>query len=86
MIGLDYANHAALRINNGQAVQIVLVEHLGQVVLLQVGGAGEHAGLGEDGKGARILARLSKYSWDALALKRGSQVFAQVKAVALERN
>ena len=41
-------------------------------------------GLGADGEGARILAQVSKYSWDALALSVGAEVYAQVKAVALE--
>jgi molybdate transport system ATP-binding protein len=41
-------------------------------------------GLGEDGRGARLLARLTKYSWNALDLAIGAAAFAQVKGVALE--
>jgi molybdate transport system ATP-binding protein len=41
-------------------------------------------GLGEDGRGARLKARLTKYSWDALGLAIGAPAFAQVKGVALE--
>ena len=35
-------------------------------------------------EGATLLARVSRYSWDALGLSVGAQVFAQVKGVALE--
>ncbi|MCP8937493.1 molybdenum ABC transporter ATP-binding protein [Alsobacter sp. SYSU M60028] len=40
-------------------------------------------GLGEDGEGDRLLARVTRRSWDLLALATGQQVFAQVKSVAL---
>ena len=39
--------------------------------------------LGEDGKGARLLSRLTRKSWDQLGLAPGGPVFAQVKTVAL---
>ncbi len=39
--------------------------------------------LGRDGSGARILSRLTRKSWDQLALADGAAVYAQVKAVAL---
>jgi molybdate transport system ATP-binding protein len=39
--------------------------------------------LGADGAGARLLARLTRKSSEALGLAAGSSVFAQVKAVAL---
>ncbi|HYG90265.1 MAG TPA: molybdenum ABC transporter ATP-binding protein [Azospirillum sp.] len=39
--------------------------------------------LGEDGQGARMLARVTRKSWDALGLAPGQPVFAQVKGVAL---
>lgn len=42
-------------------------------------------GLGEAGQGARLLARVTRMSWDRLALAEGAAVFAQVKAVALVR-
>ncbi len=49
---------------------------------------GEHElvavlGLGSDGGGARILARVTRQSWDRLALAVDQAVYAQVKAVAL---
>ncbi|WP_197535603.1 molybdenum ABC transporter ATP-binding protein [Pararhodospirillum photometricum] len=40
-------------------------------------------GLGEDGTGARILARISRKSWDLLALAPGDRVVASLKSVAL---
>ena len=40
-------------------------------------------GLGEDGQGARLLARLTLWSWDHLGLAVGQPVLAQVKGVAL---
>src|SRR5690606_3630039 len=50
--------------------------------------AGEHEivtvlGLGLDGAGTRILARVTKRSWDELALGEGMIVHAQAKSVAL---
>jgi len=39
--------------------------------------------LGADGAGARVLARVTRKSWDALGLAPGQPVFAQVKGVAL---
>ncbi len=42
-------------------------------------------GLGEDGAGARLLARVSQRSWELLELAPGLSVYAQVKAVALLR-
>lgn len=40
-------------------------------------------GLGEDGQGARLLARISRKSWDALGFQPGQRVVARVKGVAL---
>ena len=42
-----------------------------------------HLTLGADGKGNHILSRLTRKSWDLLALAEGASVHAQVKAVAL---
>jgi molybdate transport system ATP-binding protein len=39
--------------------------------------------LGPEGRGARLLSRLTKKSWDLLGLAQGLDVHAQVKAVAL---
>ncbi len=42
-------------------------------------------GLGEDGAGARLLARVTRRSWETLGLAEGMAVHAQVKGVALAR-
>lgn len=39
--------------------------------------------LGEDGAGARLLARVTRKSWDQLGLAEGLVVHAQIKSVAL---
>jgi molybdate transport system ATP-binding protein len=39
--------------------------------------------LGADGKGARLISRLTRKSWEGLGLAEGMSVYAQVKAVAL---
>jgi molybdate transport system ATP-binding protein len=39
--------------------------------------------LGSEGTGARLLSRMMRKSWEALALAAGVCVYAQVKAVAL---
>lgn len=39
--------------------------------------------LGPDGGGAKLLARLTRRSWDLLELAEGMAVIAQVKGVAL---
>jgi molybdate transport system ATP-binding protein len=39
--------------------------------------------LGQDGQGARLIARITRKSWDRLDLARDSLVYAQVKSVAL---
>ena len=41
--------------------------------------------LGREGEGGRILARVTRKSWDQLGLAEGESVHAQVKAVALAR-
>ena len=40
-------------------------------------------GLGADGGGARLLARVTRLSWDRLGLATGMAVFAQVKGAAV---
>ncbi len=42
-------------------------------------------GLGESGSGARLLARVTRRSWETLGLAEGIAVYAQVKGVALAR-
>jgi molybdate transport system ATP-binding protein len=39
--------------------------------------------LGAGGEGARILARVTRRSWDTLGLAPGQRIFAQIKSVAL---
>jgi len=39
--------------------------------------------LGSNGSGARLLARVTRRSWDLLQLSEGMNIFAQVKGVAL---
>lgn len=39
--------------------------------------------LGAEGEGARILARITRRSWDLLGLAPGQPIFAQIKGVAL---
>jgi len=41
------------------------------------------AALGIDGRGAKIIGRVTRRSRDALALEEGASVFAQIKSVAL---
>jgi molybdate transport system ATP-binding protein len=40
-------------------------------------------GLGADGAGDKLLSRVTRKSWDTLQLQTGSQVYAQIKGVAL---
>jgi molybdate transport system ATP-binding protein len=35
------------------------------------------------GRGARLLARVTRRSWDRLGLTEGMEVYAQIKSVAL---
>jgi hypothetical protein len=39
--------------------------------------------LGSDGSGVRVLARITRRSWDTLQLAEGMDVFAQIKGVSL---
>jgi molybdate transport system ATP-binding protein len=40
-------------------------------------------GLGADGTGDKLLSRITRKSWDSLRLQDGSEVYAQIKSVAL---
>lgn len=42
-------------------------------------------GLGQDSTGARLLARVTRRSWETLGFAESEQVYAQVKSVALAR-
>ena len=58
------------------------------VRVLSVSAAGAHElvavlGLGDEGGGSRLLARVTRQSWDRLGLRVGLAVQAQVKAIAL---
>jgi molybdate transport system ATP-binding protein len=57
-------------------------------MILSATPAGEHEtvvllGLGPKGAGSRLLARITRRSWDDLGLADGTMIFAQVKSVAL---
>jgi molybdate transport system ATP-binding protein len=57
-------------------------------VILSVTSTGEHEavvvlGLGPEGTGSRLLARITRRSWDDLGLAEGIAIYAQVKGVAL---
>ena len=45
LFGLHHTHHAAQRIHDGQRMEVVLIEHFGELVLVQVGGAREYARL-----------------------------------------
>jgi molybdate transport system ATP-binding protein len=42
-------------------------------------------GLGPEGGGARLVARVTRRSWELLGLQAGMSVYAQIKAVAFDR-
>ena len=57
--------------------------------ILSAAPVGEHEmvvtlGLGADGRGGRILARVTRRSWEQLGLAAGESVYAQAKSVALQ--
>lgn len=62
---------------NRLPVRIVSVTPVGAHEMLAVLGAGEGA------DGPRLLARVTRRSWDRLALGEGQALFAQIKSVAL---
>ena len=56
--------------------------------IVSASGAGDYEltvvlGLGADGAGSRLLARVTRQSWERLQLAVGREVYAQVKGVAL---
>ena len=63
-----------LNIQPGRIVAATLVDANAMVAVVA---------LGSEGKGARLLSRLTRKSWDLLGLSVGAPVYAQVKAVAL---
>ncbi|NVN88164.1 MAG: molybdenum ABC transporter ATP-binding protein [Rhodopseudomonas sp.] len=62
---------------NALAARIVAKSPIGRSEILVV------LGLGPQGEGARLLARVTRRSWDHLQLAEGLDIFAQVKGVAL---
>jgi molybdate transport system ATP-binding protein len=64
-------------ISNVLPARILLVRRSGDHEMTAV------LGLGLDGAGDRLLARVTSRSWDQLGLAEGTEVFAQVKGVAL---
>ena len=68
---------AASSILNVLAARIVAARAVGPHEMVAV------LALGPDGDGARLLARLTRKSWEELAFAEGMSVYAQVKAVAL---
>lgn len=62
---------------NFPPARIVSAERQGEAMLTVV------LALGEAGRGARILARVTRLSWDRLGLAPGQAVLAQIKGVAL---
>ena len=57
-------------------------------MILSTTSAGEHEtvvllGLGPNGAGSRLLARITRRSWDDLGLGDGMMIYVQVKGVAL---
>ena len=64
---------------NIQRVRILSVTETGEFQMTAV------LGLGSEGRGAQLLARVTRRSWDLLELEPGLDVYAQVKGVALER-
>ncbi|MGO3932244.1 molybdenum ABC transporter ATP-binding protein [Rhodopseudomonas pseudopalustris] len=67
----------ATSILNALSARIVSTSPVGPNEMLVV------MGLGPNGNGARLLARVTRRSWDQLQLAEGIEVFAQVKGVAL---
>lgn len=59
-----------------------------QSKILSVASTGDHEvvvvlGLGPNGDGCRLLARITSRSWDDLGLAEGMAIYAQIKSVAL---
>ena len=67
----------ASTILNSVPAQIVSATPLGTQHMIVVVSLGAHQ------TGARILARVTRQSWDRLSLREGMPIFAQVKGVAL---
>lgn len=78
-VSLTRSSHADSTIENRLAVTILECRAAGRsenILLL---------GLGDDGGGDRLLARVTRRSWARLELAIGNKVFAQIKGAALVR-
>lgn len=76
-VSLALERPAASTILNVLPARIVVARAVGEHEMLAV------LGLGQDGAGARLICRVTRRSWDRLALGEGMAVHAQVKSVAL---
>lgn len=76
-VSLALERPAASTILNVLPARIVAARAMGEHEMLAV------LGLGPDGAGARLICRVTRRSWDRLALAEGMAVHAQVKSVAL---
>jgi molybdate transport system ATP-binding protein len=76
-VSLALAPSEASTILNILPVRILSASRMGENEILAV------LGLGETGGGAKLLARVTRRSWERLGLAEGAQVYAQVKSVAL---
>ena len=76
-VSLSRAVQTDTTILNSLPVQIVAVSAVGEHEVLAVLAAGP------DGGGPRLLARITRRSWDRLGLATGDLVQAQIKSVAL---
>ncbi|MBI5131657.1 MAG: molybdenum ABC transporter ATP-binding protein [Rhodopseudomonas palustris] len=76
-VSLARAAPQATSILNALSARIVTTSPVGPNEMLVV------LALGADGNGARLLARVTRRSWDQLQLAEGLDLFAQVKGVAL---
>ena len=70
----------ASTILNGLACRILIATPIGPHVVVAT------LGLGREGVGARLLARITRKSWDELDLREGDAAWAQVKSVALDQS
>jgi molybdate transport system ATP-binding protein len=76
-VSLTRERSQASTILNIVPVRILLATPLGAHEMLAV------LGLGPEGEGSRLLARVTRRSWQRLDLREGLDVFAQIKSVAL---
>lgn len=71
--------------------QATTILNIFPAVIRSASPAGQHQiavvlGLGADGEGSRLLAHITRRSWDEIGLAEGMRVYSQVKGVALARS